>query len=82
MTRRAVVLATFVLCACGKTNAVAIEELKPQFSVVRKTLAALTMHLADPSAEVHRERGQRLPHDGDDSHAGTGGRPRRRNAAR
>ncbi len=38
-----------LLAGCGKTNAAAIEELKPQFSVVRKNLAALTEHLADPS---------------------------------
>jgi hypothetical protein len=32
-----------LLAGCGKTNAAAIEELTPQFSVVRKNLAALTV---------------------------------------
>lgn len=41
-----------LLAGCGETNAAAIEELKPQFSVVRKNLAALTEHLADRSADV------------------------------
>ncbi len=41
-----------LLAGCGKTNAAAIEELKPQFSVVRKNLAALAGHLADPSADA------------------------------
>jgi hypothetical protein len=37
-----------LLAGCGKTNAAAIEELTPQFSVVRKNLAALTEHLRSP----------------------------------
>jgi hypothetical protein len=51
MTTRAVLMA-LLLAGCGKTNAAAIEELKPQFSVVRKSLAALTGHLADPSTDA------------------------------
>ena len=51
MTTRAMLMA-MLLAGCGKTNAAAIEELKPQFSVVRKKLAALTEHLADPSADA------------------------------
>ncbi|MBL8933812.1 MAG: hypothetical protein JNM69_04615 [Archangium sp.] len=51
MKRSGAVLA-LLLAACGKTNAAAIEELKPRYEPIRKSLASLFGHLGDAAVEV------------------------------
>lgn len=54
MKRCAAVL-TLLLAACGKTNAAAIEELKPRYEPIRKSLASLSGRLSDAAVEVPLE---------------------------
>lgn len=51
MKRSGAVLA-LLLAACGKTNAAAIEELKPRYELIRKRLASLAGQLTAPAVEV------------------------------
>ena len=50
--RRCLPVLMLLLAACGKTNAAAIEELKPRYEPIRKSLASLFGHLGDAAVEV------------------------------
>lgn len=50
--KRLVTVLALLLVGCGKTNAAAIEELKPRYEPIRKRLAGLSEHLNDAAVEV------------------------------
>lgn len=50
--KRSVAMLALLLVGCGKTNAAAIEELKPRYEPIRKNLDALAAHLGDAVVEA------------------------------